>query len=378
MSDDIVPELLDRIREYTERTGYKDAALDKLHAQIAAGSATQITAHNYALDIGQGSAAALDAAVTPEALPNGHFYWNIGERTVKPLLQENFTLTQDAANEVQKALDAADGIGLNGVRADLPADRIRGILDHLDNADDFERVRSWLREAVTNCTESFHDDWVKSNAEFRFRSGMAPTIIRKGHFGMCKWCAGLVGTYDYEAVRYSSDVFRRHAYCRCSVTFQNGKSSQDVWSKRIWQSSPEELERRKTLNLERFQVPPEERTTIGLTDSADSGLQNVGSDGNMETGGSKLKGIGLQFFAEKGLSNQPTSGLRKGIRSLQKKIAIHEGYLKNPTSHVPDWDNLRDSQKQSLLNHWRKEIEDFSTSIENRRSELKRRGENDE
>ena len=32
------------------------------------------------------------------------------------------------------------------------------------------------------------------------------------------------------------DIYRRHDNCDCTVTFENGRKRQDVWSKREWEA----------------------------------------------------------------------------------------------------------------------------------------------
>ena len=52
--------------------------------------------------------------------------------------------------------------------------------------------------------------------------------------------------------------------------------------------------------------------------------------------------------------------LERTARSLQQGIQRHEGYLKDPLSHVPNWNQLRPQHQQSLLNHWGTEISTFA------------------
>lgn len=96
-----------------------------------------------------------------------------------------------------------------------------------------------------------------------------------------------------------------------------------------------------------------------------------GSNGIMKH---ENKGINLQFFAEK-LENQKTSSLRKGIRSLEKEIAEHEHKIANPQDYYKDWDSFSDIDKKYKLGHWQHEIDNFNKSIQSRKDELKRRGE---
>ena len=89
----------------------------------------------------------------------------------------------------------------------------------------------------------------------------------------------------------------------------------------------------------------------------------------------KLLRISLQFFAEKDLSLQSPSNLRKGIRQLEKKIQEHENNLADPKIKWKDWDSFSEERKAGELRHWQKEIENFKESINNRYDELKKRGE---
>lgn len=222
------------LRQFRETLEHDDAAGLKLE-----------DAHEYAIKRGEASSGALLEVLRPGILPNDRMDMDTARQTVLPVLESNFDDVQDAANQVQRALDRAAGIGLNGVRADFPKGRAAGLLDRLTESESIEKMQSLLGEPVVNFSAASFDQWVHANADFRYKAGMSPQVVRKGHFGMCAWCAALVGTYDYEAVRYGSDVWRRHRNCRCTVTYVNGGLSQDAWSRKVWQASPEVLQARK-------------------------------------------------------------------------------------------------------------------------------------
>ena len=254
---DIVPELQGSVQRYLARDEIRKAAQDGIREAIARGTATQTQVHDFAQTLGESTARAVNQAVKPGILPGGRMYWNIGNRLITPELNANFSSVQEIGEEVQRTIDEQDGIGLTAQAAELPENRIRGIADKLAEAEDFEAVRDWMNEAITNCSESFFDDWVYANADFRFRAGMDPKIIRRVRFGCCQWCANLAGTYDYEAVRYGTDVFRRHLYCRCTVTYESGRGTQSVWSKKRWEATPKQMEQRRTIGAEVRTVNPE-------------------------------------------------------------------------------------------------------------------------
>ena len=89
-----------------------------------------------------------------------------------------------------------------------------------------------MGEPIVNFHMHGYDSWVQANAKFRADAGMESKIIRRGHFGMCAWCAALVGTFEYYGDDMPKDVFRRHRNCKCVVLFTSGRGKvRDVHSK---------------------------------------------------------------------------------------------------------------------------------------------------
>ena len=88
--------------------------------------------------------------------------------------------------------------------------------------------------------------------------------------------------------------------------------------------------------------------------------------------------INLQLFAEKDIHNQNSNSLKRAIRKYKARIAEHEDKINNPKKYVQDWLNYEERRKQGLIRHWKKEINNFEESIQNRIDELKKRGDNDE
>ena len=138
----------------------------------------------------------------------------------------------------------------------------------------------WLGEPIINNSEAFFDDFIDSNAKFRTEAGLKATITRIAEANCCPWCDSLAGTYEYGSA--PDDIYRRHQYCRCTVTYQTEKKSQNVWSKRQWESSPEEIDRRKTIG---------QKSTISAAERIEQAAQllrdEVISDFQKETGYSR-------------------------------------------------------------------------------------------
>lgn len=369
MAADIVPELYGKIKKEFNARISMNRSIQNIMKRIKDGTATSEDAHKYAEMIGEALSEVLLSNLGLENLPDETLYWNIADRTVRPMLKNNHKLVNNTASEIQKIIDKADGIGLNAITSAFPEYRVR---DLIDKAVTENNPTKWFGEPVVNTTQSFYDDFVKANADFRYKAGMKPKVIRTlGSSGQrksrggrkysipCDWCIGLAGVYEYHSE--PKDVYRRHEGCRCVVTFQNGKQRQNVWSKDIWEADEENLYKRKNHNAK------PQKSYIDYNNEYDKIRINNG-----------LLPLNLQFFAESDIKNQSSKSLKHGIMSLNKRIAEHEGHIKNPKNYISNWDEYDEVYKEGLVKHWEKEIKTFKTSIKEREKELKRRGISDE
>lgn len=77
-----------------------------------------------------------------------------------------------------------------------------------------------LGESVINFSQTIVDDTIKTNAEFHYKAGLSPKIIRTSDGNCCDWCDSVVGVYKYPDV--PKDVYRRHKHCQCEVNYYPG------------------------------------------------------------------------------------------------------------------------------------------------------------
>ena len=244
MAADVVPALNEAIQTSFKTYVMRDRRIAQISTRIRDGTATFADGHDYAERLGENLSKALSTNLNANTLPDGKLYYNIASRTVTPALEENYNLTNDAAKKIQKIYDKRSKIGLGSVKADFPTERINGLIDKMTRDDiTLEDALVWLKEPIINNSEAFFDDFIDSNAKFRENAGLKSKLIRKAEANCCKWCANLEGVYDYDNA--PEDIYRRHEFCRCIVTYQSEKTSQNVWSKKTWQSTPEELQRRE-------------------------------------------------------------------------------------------------------------------------------------
>ena len=272
---DIVPGLLEKLKKEFRKAYEGSRKLGTLMQQIQNGSASYAEANDFAIETGEILAEVFRKNLSSDVLPDGRMYYNIAKRILEPMLEDNYHLAAGAAVQVQQAMNSAAGIGLKAVSPEMNADRIRGIIDIVSGKESFDDIAYMLSEPVVNFTQSAVDDTVKANVDFQGKSGLKPRVVRRVAGNCCDWCAALAGTYTYPDV--PRDVYRRHKYCRCTVTFdpESGKV-QDIWSKQ-WRD-PEEadkIEKRKQtgLSLGTRKDPQEQiRKAEKTADSADRTL----------------------------------------------------------------------------------------------------------
>lgn len=251
MPADIVPALQEDIATAFRSRMATDRRVRGVTNRIRDGTATLTDARVYAERAGEALSASLKGNLTPDILPNGRLYFNIADRTIRPALRTNYELVNDIAGQIQEIADAELGIGLNAATANFPENRITGLIDKMtEEGLTWERVLYWLGEPIVNNSEAFADDFVRENARFRQQAGLTAKVRRILAPGCCKWCEDVAGRGVYEYGDEPADFFRRHEYCRCSVTYETGRTRQNVWTKEIWEPPERTILRRRNIGMD--------------------------------------------------------------------------------------------------------------------------------
>ena len=264
MPVDIVPALQEGIATTFRTRMSADRRVRAVTNRIRDGTATFVDGREYAERAGEALSKALTTHLTPEAMPNGTLYYNIANRTVMPALLTNYDLVNETAAQIQQIGDDALGLGLHAVHAPFPEERVAGLINKMTTEGiTWEKLGYWMSEPIVNVCEAFMDEFILYNARFRQQAGLTATVSRILAPGCCDWCEAVAGRGTYEYGDQPDDFFRRHEFCRCTVTYQSGRTSQNVWSRRVWESTPEELARRKaTGNTARSKISKEEAKEI--------------------------------------------------------------------------------------------------------------------
>ena len=191
--EDVAPALLATIREeFTRNLGGRERAALLLE-QIQSGAGTYRQANEYAQQVGEALADAFRANLSGSVLPDGRMYWNIADRVVRPMLEQDHDLVAAAAEQVQTALNEAAGLGIKAQAVPLDEARVKGFLDRLASEANYDDVAWILGEPVVNFSLAVVDESIRRNVEFQGRSGLRPRVIRRAEARCCRWCSNLAG-----------------------------------------------------------------------------------------------------------------------------------------------------------------------------------------
>lgn len=129
MAKDIVPELYDAIITNFENAVNDDKQIKAFSNSLEKHTATQKDASLYARRLGERASEALAKNLNSNTLPEGILYWNIGQRTIKPLMKKVHKMVNDFMMQVMTDDYEKKGIGLKPIRSKFNEDRIDAIIN---------------------------------------------------------------------------------------------------------------------------------------------------------------------------------------------------------------------------------------------------------
>ena len=252
MTKDIAPELIGKIMADFKKRVKQSSKITALEAKIAQGTATYKQAQEYAILMGDLMSKSLFENLTAGILPDGKMYYNIAQRVLQEALGKNgaYGMVSKYCDEAQQILNQREKVGIKAITPRLNQDRVDGIVDIVSGKNDFEAIKYMLKEPIVNFAQSIVDEAVRTNADFQYKAGLSPQIVRTSTGNCCEWCDNLAGKYDYEKVSATgNDVWRRHKNCRCLVEYSLGNGKKQNTHTKMW-TDEAELEKRKNIGLE--------------------------------------------------------------------------------------------------------------------------------
>lgn len=225
MENDIVPELLEKIKEDFFKAAETNAELERLLLLLQNGEATFLDAHEFSTILGKLIAKSLKDNISSAVLPEGKMHYNIAERVLNDILGTNHNMVSSYSDRVQNILNQKADIFLNSIKPKINQDRIDGMINRLSYEANFDDVAWMLDEPVVNFSNNVVDKFIKANAEFQYKAGLSAKIIRTSTGNCCEWCNAIAGTYTYPKV--PKDLYRRHKNCDCVVEYFPAKGSKN-------------------------------------------------------------------------------------------------------------------------------------------------------
>lgn len=229
----IPAETLQTMQEQFQTQVRTDEQLNRIRKKIQNGG-TFKDAEQYGMRSGQLLSKTLKTNITADLFEDGESLdvSNLASAII-PMMEQNYSYVSTATAAVQKAANIAGGLGMNPVKPEFDRSAAMNIVGRMANYDSFEDAEWMLDEPLVANSVSTVDRTLHDNADFQYRSGLKPKIIRTCEADACPWCQELEGEYDYEEVKEgNSPVYQRHSNCMCEVTFEPGDGRvQDVDSK---------------------------------------------------------------------------------------------------------------------------------------------------
>lgn len=279
--EDIAPELLKAVQA-AFNLNMANESIAKKKAKIDSGEASYADAEEYAYDVGHALAEAMKECVSSDVLPDGRMYYNIAQKLLQPVLENNYNAMCDVVEKVQAHLNEEAGIGIKPIIPPLNQDRIDGLIKNASDAEHYDDVAKSVSDGTTNFTQNVIDESIAANADFHYQAGMEPKIVRTAAGGdSCDMCLELQGVYSYPV---DKSLYMRHKECRCIVEYvpKDGKR-QNVHS-RQWKTDPELIEARKKVGLE--EKRDDEKLINDAINSQMELLKKYGSETNLYINGS--------------------------------------------------------------------------------------------
>jgi len=252
---DIAPYLLEQVQKEFQTRYAANTKIRNLLEASTANDATYATANEYASEVG-GILSDCIKKISGDELPDGKMYYNIAEKVLSPVMENNYELVSEVCEQVQTTLNKNAGIGLKAQVPEYNTSRTKGTINLADSSDLWDNVKQKVAGEILDNTRRIVDDSVRKNASWQRRCEMEPKVIRYTIGDCCDWCAEVAGTYEYDDVSATGDdVWRRHKNCNCVVEYYPGKGTQvqDAHSK-IWTDVSQEGIRQRIELAERNKI----------------------------------------------------------------------------------------------------------------------------
>ena len=236
-------EILEKMRGQYEHRFRNDQKLKRIRKKLQNG-ANQAVAQEYAVAAGEILSDVLKENVTAdlfgETMPDAAILAGL----IIPMMEQNYTHVVSAASASQKYMNSEGNLGMKPIEPEFDRNAAMNIVGRMANYDSFEDAEWLMDEPIRTNSQHIADESLRENAEFQYRSGLKPKIVREAESGACEWCQELADTYDYEDVSGKGDpIYQRHNNCKCEITFVPGEGRSEEVDPNQWRDEDQVVER---------------------------------------------------------------------------------------------------------------------------------------
>ncbi len=148
------------------------------------------------------------------------------------------------------------------------------------------KFENLLEDGSGNVIQSFFDSFLKTQADFRKKSGFKMVVIRESIGKCCDWCQARVGEHEYKS--NSMDLFGRHKNCTCVVITRTERGTyQDVWSRKEYDNQRDariarEKDILKKQSHEGIKIDSGKNVTLEYIKNSKPGTLTIGEEYDIE------------------------------------------------------------------------------------------------
>lgn len=222
--EDIAPELYKKINDDFTAAVRNDSTIRTLVTKGNSRPLTQKELTTISTRLGQHASDAFKKTLTVDALPDGKMYWNIADRTIRPIMQRIYDTNNLLESNALKLKDKAAGVNIGIIKGADPTARINEVIQFTLDSKTAEELDNALNLPVKTTALDFNDDFMEANAELRGKLGFKQVITREyDGVGLangrrpCNWCIGRSGTYYSYQEAKDAGAFERHTGCGCTI-----------------------------------------------------------------------------------------------------------------------------------------------------------------
>ena len=228
MSNDLADKI---VKEYVYRI-QTDRRIREVSTKIRSGG-DYGDAEEYATRAGEILTEVFHDNITADNFPVG----SVDEiyQLIKPAIEMNYEANSQAVSYVQKNLNTEGGIGMKPIPTKYDDNATMNIAGRMAKYESFEDAEYMLGQPMVTNSLGTVDKALRENADFQYKSGLKPKIVRTCEPDACEWCQELADSYDYEEVKdRNNPVFQRHNNCACEITYEPGDGRVQDVNSRQW------------------------------------------------------------------------------------------------------------------------------------------------